>query len=436
MTSKIITNRFYDKRETRNFILFALGKFVSIFGNSIYTFAIGLFVLRSTGSGLSFATTLVLGTIPVLIFNPIAGVLADRLDKKKLVVGMDILSGVVLLIVYFLSLTYGLSLLMIYISTFIITSFTCVFGVSIETAKPNMVSDGMLLNINSVSKIIDSVSSILGPMIGGMVFAFMDIKFFILINGVSYVMSGISEMFIDFRFNLPESKISNQNNLQQEELKSTSKVFIDDIKDGFRYILKRSDIINITGVFVALNFFLGLSISVPLPYIISNVLKLSSSDLGIIQGSLPVGLIIGALLIKKIIEKISYNKLLVNTSKCIALCMILIGLPVIFLSTTFNSKIYLVYYCTTMVLLGVFLAFVDIPIMYIMQKYITEEYRGRVMSLVITVAKVTLPIALIISGVLLNLIPPYVLPITGGIMLLLVSIFILRRAGEEIQDLQ
>ena len=55
------------------------------------------------------------------------------------------------------------------------------------------------MSINSISKIIDSVSLILGPMLGGIVFAVLDIKIFIIINGISFILSGISILFIHFK---------------------------------------------------------------------------------------------------------------------------------------------------------------------------------------------------------------------------------------------
>lgn len=81
----IISNK-QSKKESINFLLYSLGLLVSLFGTNVYTFTIGLYVLKVTGSGLSFATTLVLSTIPVVLINPFAGVLADKLNRKILVV--------------------------------------------------------------------------------------------------------------------------------------------------------------------------------------------------------------------------------------------------------------------------------------------------------------------------------------------------------------
>lgn len=413
-----------NKKETSNFILFSVGKLVSIFGTSIFTFAIGLFILKETGSGLSFASTLAIGIIPIVLINPLAGVIADRFDKKKIVVSMDILNGILLLGLYLISSMYGLSVILINITIFMMTTFTCFFGISIEAAKTNIVTDKMLMNINSVSKIIDSVSSILGPMVGGMVFAFIDIKTFILINGISFLFSAVMEMFIDF-------KLVNSTN----KVEMVGKIdFIRDIKEGLDYIKGRKEITSILGIFVILNFFIGFAISVPLPYIINNVLNLSSTQFGIIEGGFPVGMILGALVIKKIFEKTPYHLLLLKVNFVISLCMVMLGLPILFTNIHFTIFGYLGYYCSVIVILGISISFIDIPIMYIFQKIIPEMYLGRVLSIVMSFVKIISPIALILSGALINKIPAYILPISGG-MLLLMCMFLLLRGNHLQHDI-
>lgn len=60
----------------------------------------------------------------MIIINPFAGVIADKVDKKKLVVCMDLLNGGVLIAVYIFSSNYGLNLFIIYTTTFLMTVFT------------------------------------------------------------------------------------------------------------------------------------------------------------------------------------------------------------------------------------------------------------------------------------------------------------------------
>ncbi|MEC3459985.1 MFS transporter, partial [Bacillus thuringiensis] len=173
-------------QELRNISLYSIAKTVSLFGSSIYSVALGWYVLQITGSALNFAISLILGTIPMIVMNPFAGVIADKVDKKKLVICMDLLSGLLLITVYILSSYYGLNLFIIYTTTFLMTVFTTFFGIGLEAVKPNMVTKELLMSINSISKIIDSIYLILGPMLGGIVFSVFDMKTFININGITF----------------------------------------------------------------------------------------------------------------------------------------------------------------------------------------------------------------------------------------------------------
>ena len=300
----------------KNLGLFIIGKLISVFGSAIYTFAIGLYVLKQTGSGFSFALTLFVGLIPTIIFSPVAGYMSDRFDKKKIVVFMDFANGMMFLILFVLTLKFELNQPMIYISTFMTTVFTTFFGIAFEAAKPNLVADEKLMSINSLSKVIDSTALILAPVLGGLIFAFTDIKTFILINAVCFIFSAGIETMIDFNYNIKSTVEINDDG-----------GFVEDIKDGLTYIRKSSEIVKMINVLVILNFFISFSVTVPLPYIINNLLNLSSNQYGIIQGAFPVGMILGAVVVGRIIEKIDYMKLLIFSSITLSVAIAFLGLP-------------------------------------------------------------------------------------------------------------
>lgn len=399
------------KKEISNLILFTLGKFVSVFGTSIYTFTIGLYVLKLTGSGLSFATTLVLGMLPIVFVTPIAGVLADKFNKKIVVILMDLLNGILFVSLYFISARYGLNLLMIYTSILVMTVFTTVFAISIEAGKPNIVTENKLMNINSISKIIDSTSIILGPMVGGFIFAFIDINFFIIFNGITFIISAITEMFIDF-------KLNDQGN---EDNKRESSLF-EDIMEGFKYMKNKQRITSLLIILIAVNFFISYSITVPLPYIINNVIRLKPEYFGMIEGAFPIGMIIGAVLVKKVFEKYNYHKLFFGANFVIALSMIFIGLPVLPINITVFAEGMLIYYVIIMIFLGIAISFIDIPLLYLLQSRISEEYRGRVLGLGMSIGKIVAPLALIISGWFINALPASFSPLLGGVLFIVFNI--------------
>ncbi|MBC2459141.1 MFS transporter [Clostridium beijerinckii] len=410
MLIKVLSlKNFSRNKELLNIGLFSIASFISVFGTSIYNFAISLYVLNITGSGLNFAMTLVIGALSTVIVNPFAGVLADKINKKLLAVITDTLNGMLLLVLYILTIGHPLSLSMIYLSTFILNVFSNIYGISIETAKPNLVSEKKLLQINSISKIIESSSSILGPMIGGMIFALLDIRLFIIINSFSFGISAFLQLFMDFLFN--------HNNEQREEEKIN---IFTDIIHGVTYLRSKKDIVNMFGIFIVLNFFIGLSINVPMPYIVNNILKLSSNLFGIIQGFFSMGMILGALIIRKALNKFSHQKIVKLMTNILSICMIAIGLSVIMQYKIYdNNNLYVIYFCSIMLLTGIAISLIDIAIFYELQQTIPDAIRGRVLSIGISIAKITLPIALIIAGSLINLIPAYILPIISGVGLLI-----------------
>lgn len=401
----------------KNLGLFIIGKLISVFGSAIYTFAIGLYVLKQTGSGFSFALTLFVGLIPTIIFSPVAGYMSDRFDKKKIVVFMDFANGMMFLILFLLTLKFELNQPMIYISTFMTTVFTTFFGIAFEAAKPNLVADEKLMSINSLSKVIDSTALILAPVLGGLIFAFTDIKTFILINAVCFIFSAGIETMIDFNYNV----------------KSTAEInddggFVEDIKDGLTYIRKSSEIVKMINVLVILNFFISFSVTVPLPYIINNLLNLSSNQYGIIQGAFPVGMILGAVAVGKIIEKIDYMKLLIFSSITLSVAIALLGLPLVLADA--SSLAYMIYYISIMVIFGIAISFIDVPILWLMQKSIPDNLRGKVLSISMSIVKLIAPLGLVMSGMIINSVPVYIMTFAGGGILMLSNLMILNQKNK------
>jgi len=409
-------NDLSQNKELLNISLFSIATCISLLGTSAYNFAISLYVLKITESGLSFASTLVLGVLSIIIVTPFTGVLADKLNKKRISITIGILNSFLLIFLYLLvNSSYNLTLLMIYISTFLLNFFNTIYSICIEAAKPNLVHDNKLISINSIDTIINSSSSILGPMIGGIMFAILDIKYFILINGASFIISALFEMFMDFELNYTEK------GAKKEKLN-----FYSDVKEGVIYLKKQSNIYNIMIILATLNFFIGFSINVPMPYIINNVLQLSSNVFGIIQSTFSVGMILGAIMIKKIIKKYSKTQIIKSSNILLSSCMIGIGFSVVLFTKFYCETFLLIYFVVIMILAGLAISFIDIPIFYFIQQTIPDEFRGRVLSIGLSIAKIFLPIALIISGILINYIPSYLLSITGGALLCIFALLYIK----------
>jgi len=234
----MFTNQSIFKRENLNLAFFSGGKLISLFGSAVYTFAVGLHLLEITSSGLNFALNIILYTLPIIFVNPIAGIAADRFNKKIIVVGSDLINAIFLSAVYIITLKITFSPIIIFLSTFSINVLAAFFNVAIESAKPSLVGKEKLYNINSTSRIIESASHLLGPVVGGVVYSLFDIRAFILINALSFFLSAVLEYFIDYEYNI---KVESQNSISNLAFDGTDssekKSLIENIKLAFNYII-------------------------------------------------------------------------------------------------------------------------------------------------------------------------------------------------------
>lgn len=396
-----------------NMIIFLFGKLVSLFGARIMNFAIGLYVLRITGSGMSFALTMIVSTIPAIILSPFAGVLADRVNRKILVVVTDALCGVLLIIVYLISIKVGLSLNLILITVFFLSILNTFFNITMESSIPNIVDEKRLTKINSYSSSITSLASIVGPVLGGFIYGFFPIEKFLLIAGVSFIASAISEIFINFNFNnLPETDRMRQNILTE-------------IKSAFNYVKKKKIILSVLIFAVFINFAFS-SYIVSLPHIINIQLGLSSEQYGLIQSAFAIGSLIFSLIYSLLSERKNSYKYLIYSLIIISILMMLTGIPTL---KTFNStsKInLLIYFIIINFSIGGALVFLNLPTFILIQRETSDEYRGRVNGLLGTASLSIQPLGMVLGGLFIDYISSFVLVFICGLLFLITSIIFTR----------
>ncbi|WP_020060551.1 MFS transporter [Bacillus sp. 123MFChir2] len=394
------------KMATRNIVLMMIGKLSSILGANIYTFAMGLYVLKTTGSGMGFAITLVCGSIPRLICGPIAGAAADRMNRKKLAVGADILSAFIMFTMFLLSTSFGLSVIFIYVSAALLSICASFFSIALTSSIPSLVDTTRIQKANSLNQTATSLATILGPVIGGLVYGLFSIKFFFLLNGITFALAALVEVFMVF------------------DLYKTNKTeekghFLTSIKEGFVYVKEKSDIFSMVKLSFWLNFFFC-AVNVSLPYIIVQKLALSSQQFGVIEGMFAVGMLIASIILSVRAETTNKFQTIRRNLFILSALLFCIGLPM-FLSLS-NTMIF-IYYITLMILFGVNLIAINVPMQVYVQKTTAPEYLGRVFGLIETIATAIVPLGTLLYGVLLDYIPAYIVIFISTIGLFVVVSF-------------
>lgn len=410
-----------------NIILTLSGKLVSLFGTQIYTFAMGLYILKDTGSGLSFALSLILSALPRIILGPIAGILADRMDRKKIVIGTDLLCGLLMFAFLALNKITGPHLYYIYIFSLLLTSANTFFDVAFSASLTNIVDDKSLMRMSSLNQSISSSAAIAAPFLGGVIFGLVDLNLFILINGLSFIGSAIAEMFINFSYNQNVDRcISNI-----DTPPATS--FIRELKDSFAFLRSNKPIYILFGFALFMNFFFVAGLDIPYPYIVNHVLQLTSSQFGVIESMFPLGMLAASIILSILPEAQRKFPLLVAGTMTMSLLLPMVGVAAMPGILPLGSTAAFVYFLILAGIFGMSNIVVNVPIGVIMQRLIPNSMKGKFFGMLNTMAMGITPLAMLVSGALLDHIPAYILPITsGGVLIIIVCLIAINK---EIQKL-
>lgn len=288
--------------KNKNFIIIVIGQIISLFGNAVQRFSMSLYLLHFTGSTAAFAKILAISTIPYIIFAPIAGRLSDKINKKKIMIYLDLFCAA-LIGGYALILLNGMdSEFVVGAVMFILSICYTLYGPAVTSSIPQIVNEDRLTSANGIINQVGSAVNFVGPILAGVLYGLVGIKFIVIINAVSFLMSAILELFLD----IPDAESKTNNVIGKDKLSDdynssdrllsfefVKNSFID-MKNTFMHLMNENKII--LGIIVSYalgNIFLVPILSIVAPYFINIYLGLPSEIYGIVEGICVLGMICG-----------------------------------------------------------------------------------------------------------------------------------------------
>ncbi len=191
-----------------------------------------------------------------------------------------------------LSIVDKLRLVYIYGTTLLLSICSTFFETTLLVAMPNLVDHKNLTRVNSLSESISASASILGPFLGSAVYAIMNIKLFLLINGLSFVFSGISEIFIDFKV-----RQKNDGSIDEKEGNEKEASMFKDFIDGIKYICTQKWLVALGAIAVLFNMFIIMGLTVPVAYITRKIWGFTDLQYGLLNIMFSVGMSISSTLV-------------------------------------------------------------------------------------------------------------------------------------------
>lgn len=286
----------------KNFMIIAIGQIISLFGNAIQRFSMSLYLLEFTGSAAVFANILAISTIPYVLFAPIAGKLADNINRKKIMVYLDLFCAVIIG-AYSVVLFRGQdSKLIVAIVMFMLSVCSTLYNPAVVSSIPQIVEEEKLTSANGVINQISSVVNFLGPILAGVIYGLVGIKLIVVINAISFLVSAIMELFLE----IPDIE------KKEEEVLSINFITksFSDMKKTFIYLKEEKGLVlRIIASYAFCNIFLVPILSIVAPYYINVLLNLPSQIYGVVEGVCVLGMIAGGLLISIKPKMFSMKKL-------------------------------------------------------------------------------------------------------------------------------
>jgi len=262
----------------KNFFLLWQGQLVSMLGDILYIMALNFWILDITGSTGLMGLLSALTMLPRIVLGPFAGVFVDKWNRRNIIVITDFIRGIVVTFVGIAGIFGFIQVWMVFVVGIISGLCSAFFGPAVSSIKPELVHESKFVKANSVTSLATSGMDMIGSAVGGIIYITIGAPYMFLANGVSYLISAFTEMFIT------EPK---------REKKDEKITFVDDFKEGFRFLWNFKALRNLFLLASLLNLFANAAFILILPYF-KTMPFLGEERYGFVMAVIPMGMLIGS----------------------------------------------------------------------------------------------------------------------------------------------
>ncbi|WEV75182.1 MFS transporter [Bifidobacterium sp. ESL0800] len=467
-----------------NFVLLIAGQGLSLFGNTMLRFAMSMWVLDETGSATVFATLLSISIVPTIALMPFGGVIADRVNRRTMMVALDAVSGCVVLAA---TLSFGFmqvhTIASIAVLLIALSVLDALESPTVSAAIPQMLgrTDTVLLRrAQAISSQVNAVMQIIPTFAGGALYALIGIRTMMAGTTVCFFVTASLECFIELNpvrradraTAHPDQSASNRRKAHITEALATAaengclaptietrtgdsaastapaapplqrahnnppvrrhilSVFLADTRDAAAFVKANPTLLELCVVIAALNFFLNGVSSVGSPYIIRTALHFGADVYGYCDGIMSVVSLLDTLLTTALAAKLLMRHM-PTTIAAAALCFVPIAVVFAF-PVARSAK--LVTFIAAFCLLTLAIDFTNIIISPTLMTLIPDELMGKIMALVNAVCLCASPLGQMTYGLLFDRVAITPIVVGTGVCLAIGALILTpmcRRFGRE-----
>lgn len=391
-------NRVFKAFQYRDFRLLWFGACTSSIGTWMQEVAQAWLVLELTNSPFLLGLDAFLGDIPIFLFSLFGGVVADRIDRRKVLLGSQYVQMACATLLSILIATHVVRIWHILCLSFVVGTAQSFGGPAYSALVPSLVEKEDLQNAIALNSIQFNLARVIGPVLGGLALKYLGSAWCFGLNGLSFVAVIISLMRLHINFNPPR----------------TGESIIASMKQGFGFIRKQGAMETLIAIAFCMTA-LAIPMITFLPVFAKNVFHQSEMTYTLFLAASGLGSITGALTVAALGN-------IANKGRIALSSLVALGAGI----TGFALSKSVVLSCIILFLSGAVLMCAFAMISSLVQLITANEMRGRVMSVYNVAFRGGMPFGSVVTGWLVPVLTaPTVLSVNGLILLSLGLYFLL-----------
>ena len=375
-----------EKLFTRNFTLLILGQVSSLTGNYTLKFALSMYVLEQTGSASIFAGMLSAALLPTVLLSPFGGILADRANRKHIMVALDALSGLSVLAAGLL-LPLGRELWVIGALLVLLSVLAAFESPTVQACVPQMVSPQNLVQGNAVVSQVSAVTSLVTPFLGSLFYTAFGIGPVFAAAVVCFWLTALLECMIRLEYQKPP-RTAGIGAIVREDLAVSAHFLRREQPDILKLLLLAA----LAGMFVSGTAVVGF------PYLVRTVLGLSATYYGAAESAMGAAAILGSLCAGLLGKKLRVRDLSAIFLS-FGLSLFPIGLSFLLpVGRMARYGVLLFFFCVCQLGVCIFSTYA----ITLIQQRTPKQLMGKVMSCVFTLSMCAQPVGQVVYGALFD----------------------------------
>jgi MFS family permease len=276
-----LANRTFSALRFRNYRLYFFAQAISFSGTWMQSIAQAWLVLKLTGSGTALGTVMAMQFLPTLFLAPFGGMIADRLDKRRLIMATQSVAGLLALVLGLVTISGRVELWMVYAIAAGFGAVTAIDNPSRQTFVMEMVGPADVSNAVTLNSVVVNAARVIGPAIGGVLIVTVGIGQCFVVNAVSYLAVVVALMLI-----------------RREELHPSARSVRAprQLRDGFHYAWNTPTLRTTLVMLVLIGTF-TYEFSTTLPLLARFTFDVGATGLAIMTSLMGVGAVVGGLVV-------------------------------------------------------------------------------------------------------------------------------------------